>query len=84
MGILAGLLSILPGVIDGAERIFGAKKGPEKESAVMAMVEPALKVPEIVANKDLYDEAELAEGIRLLIRGFVKVKNATGGYQRSA
>ena len=83
MNFLAGILNVLPGVIDGVERIFGSKRGPEKESAVLAMVAPALKVPELVANKDLYDEVQLAEGFRLIIRGFVLVKNATGAFQRS-
>ena len=79
--VLTGIFNVLPLAVSIAETIAkllkpGQKTGAEKLAAVKQVVLQALTASEVLAGKDIVDQAELDKGITEITNGSVRVLNA--------
>jgi hypothetical protein len=74
---LLKVVSVIPTLIEGAEKLFGAKSGNDKKNFVLTVVGLALNITEAVSNRDIVDEKKFSEGLNETIDGIVKMLNAS-------
>ena len=79
--VLTGIFNVLPLAVSIAETIAkllkpGQKTGAEKLAAVKQVVLQALTASEVLAGKEIVDQALLDQGITEITNGTVKVLNA--------
>ena len=70
-------ISILPGLIQGIEALYGAKTGEQKKSAALEVVTSAIHVTDAIANKTILNADGFAAGLGLVIDGVVACLNAS-------
>lgn len=73
----ADILTLVPMLIAAIEKLMPGKgRGAEKENAVIALIEAAIKISERVSGVDLVDNKEAMQGIKHMIRGAVQFYNS--------
>ena len=70
-------LAFVPAVVNGIEKLFSTRSGPEKKDAAMSFVQAALSSAEAVASRQILDEAKFKNGLGLVIDGTVACLNAS-------
>lgn len=75
MKVLVRALSLIPGLVHGAEK--GAGSGAEKKAAVLEMVRVAIDVTDAVTGKKLADADGFATGLGMVVDGVVECLKAS-------
>ncbi len=70
-------LAFVPAVVNGVEKLFSTRAGPEKRDAAMSFVQAALSSAEAVASRQIVDEVKFKNGLGLVIDGTVACLNAS-------
>ena len=70
-------LAFVPVIVNGIEKVFGDRRGPDKRDAAMSFVQAALASAEAVASRQILDEAQFKNGLGLVIDGTVACLNAS-------
>jgi hypothetical protein len=74
--ILSGI-SLVPGVVQSVEGLFGAKSGDQKKQAAIAAVGSAINLTDAVSSKQVLDPTQFESGLGKVIDGVVACLNAT-------
>ncbi len=80
MNVLANLLqglTFVPGIVELAEEIFGAKNGATKRAAALSFVNSAVCATDQVAGKTIVDPNKFQDGLGKVIDGVVTCLNAS-------
>jgi len=70
-------ITLLPGIIQSVEGLFGAKTGNQKKSAVLAIVQEALNVTDAVEGKQIVDAESFTAAMGQIVDGVVACLNAS-------
>ncbi len=70
-------ISLLPGVIQGTESLFGEKTGPQKKAAAVEIVGAAINLADAVTMKHIADSDKFTAGLSMIIDGVVDCLNAS-------
>ena len=70
-------LAFLPGVIHGAEAMFGPGSGEQKRKAAVEIVGAAINITDAVSNKHIADADRFTAGLSAIIDGVVECLNAS-------
>jgi hypothetical protein len=70
-------ITLIPTVVQGTERLFGAKNGEQKKKAAVEIVGAAIKITDAVADKHIADADRFSEGLSTVIDGVVMCLNAS-------
>ena len=80
MNILAKLLqglTFVPGIVQSAEEVFGAKTGATKKAAALTFVNSAVSATDSLAGKTIVDPNKFQDGLGKVIDGVVACLNAS-------
>src|ERR1700757_896965 len=69
-------ITLIPGVVQGTEALFGAKTGEQKKKAAVEIVGAAINVADAVTMKHIADADKFSEGSSTLIDGGVMCPHA--------
>jgi hypothetical protein len=75
--ILLRGITLVPGVIQGVESLFGSKTGAQKKDAVLSIVSSSLNLVDAVSSKKIADSASFTAGLGQVIDGVVACLNAS-------
>ena len=70
-------ISLLPGVIQGMESLFGERSGPQKKAAAVEIVGAAINIADAVTMKQIADADKFTAGLSTIIDGVVDCLNAS-------
>jgi hypothetical protein len=70
-------IALVPGVVQGAEALFGARTGEQKKAAAVEIVGAAVNVAEAVTLQHIVDEDKFTEGLGTVIDGIVACMNSS-------
>jgi hypothetical protein len=70
-------ISLLPGVLQGTEALFGVKTGAQKKAAALEIVGSAINIADAVTMKHIADSDKFTEGLGAIIDGVVTCLNAS-------
>jgi hypothetical protein len=80
MNILSLILSgitLVPGVIQSVESLFGAKSGDQKKQAALSAIGGAINLADAVAAKQVIDAEKFQGGLSKVIDGVVDCLNSS-------
>jgi hypothetical protein len=70
-------LTLLPGLIQGVEALYGAQTGEQKREAAIAMVGASINVADAVACKTIVDAGKFTSALGVIVDGVVACLNAS-------
>ena len=70
-------IALVPGVVQGAESLFGEKTGEQKKKAAVEIVGAAINIADAVTMKHIADADQFSAGLSTLIDGVVMCFNAS-------
>jgi hypothetical protein len=70
-------ITLIPGVVQGTETLFGSKNGDQKKKAAVEIVGAAINITDAVTNKHIVDVDRFSEGLSTVIDGVVMCLNAS-------
>ncbi len=70
-------MTLLPGVIQGTEALFGKENGEQKKKAALEIVGAAINVTDAVTNRHIADSDQFTAGLSAIIDGVVMCLNAS-------
>jgi hypothetical protein len=70
-------ITLIPGVVQGTEGLFGAKSGEQKKKAAVEIVGAAINIADAVTEKHIADANKFTEGLSMVIDGVVACLNAS-------
>ncbi len=76
-------ITLIPGVVQGTEGLFGAKNGEQKKKAAVEIVGAAINIADAVTEKHIADADKFSEGLSTVIDGVVMCLNASLWANRS-
>ncbi len=76
-------ITLIPGVVEGTEAMFGAKSGEQKKKAAVEIVGAAIKITDAVTEKHIADADKFSAGLSTVIDGVVMCLNASLWANRS-
>jgi hypothetical protein len=76
-------ITLIPGVVQGTEGLFGAKSGEQKKKAAVEIVGAAINIADAVTEKHIADADKFSEGLSMVIDGVVICLNASVWAKRS-
>lgn len=82
MKLLKGL-AYIPSIIMGIENVFGSGEGKTKFQKVTELSDLVIGKVEAIAEQDIIDEKEFAEGQRMVNDGVVKMLNASVWHKKN-
>jgi hypothetical protein len=71
------VVTMVPGVIQGTEVLFGKETGAQKKAAAMEIVGAAINIADAVTTKQIADSDKFTEGLSAIIDGVVTCLNAS-------
>lgn len=75
--ILLRGITLVPGVIQGVESLFGSKTGAQKRDAALSIVGSTINLADAVSKKTIADAASFTAGLGQIIDGVVACLNAS-------
>lgn len=78
VGGVGALIPILVAIVE--KLIPGKGRGEEKFAAVQAIAKLLIQLSEMITGKDIFDDAQAAEGIDNLINGAVQFYNSVNAW----
>ena len=75
--ILLRGITLVPGVIQGVESLFGSKTGAQKREAALSIVGSSINLADAVSSKKIADSASFTTGLGQIIDGVVACLNAS-------
>ncbi len=76
-------VTLIPGVVQGTEGLFGTKSGEQKKKAAVEIVGAAINIADAVTEKHIADANKFSEGLSMVIDGVVACLNASVWANRS-
>jgi hypothetical protein len=70
-------ITLIPGVVQGTEALFGSKSGEQKKKAAVEIVGAAINIADAVTEKHIADANKFTEGLSMVIDGVVACLNAS-------
>jgi predicted phage tail protein len=70
-------ISLLPGLVQSVEALYGAKSGIQKKDAALAIVDSSINVADAVSSKQIADSAKFTAGLGMIVDGVVECLNAS-------
>jgi hypothetical protein len=70
-------ITLLPGVIQGTEALFGKENGEQKKKAALEIVGAAINITDAVTMKHIADSEGFTAGLGSIIDGVVACLNAS-------
>jgi hypothetical protein len=70
-------VALVPGVVQGAESLFGVKTGEQKKKAAVEIVGAAINIADAVTMRHIADADKFSAGLGTLIDGVVMCFNAS-------
>ena len=70
-------MTLLPGVIQGTEALFGKENGEQKKKAALEIVGAAINITDAVTNRHIADSDQFTAGLSAIIDGVVTCLNAS-------
>jgi hypothetical protein len=70
-------ITLLPGVIQGTEALFGKENGEQKKKAALEIVGAAINITDAVTSKQIADSDRFTAGLGSIIDGVVMCLNAS-------
>jgi hypothetical protein len=77
MRLLLRSISLLPGVVQGMESLFGERSGVQKKAAAVEIVGAAINLADAVTMKQIADPDKFTAGLSMIIDGVVDCLNAS-------
>jgi hypothetical protein len=74
--ILSGV-SLVPGVVQSVEGLFGSKSGADKKQAAITAVGSAINLTDAVSSKQVVNADQFQSGLGQVIDGIVACLNAS-------
>lgn len=75
--ILLRGITLVPGVIQGVESLFGSKSGAQKRDAALSIVGSTINLADAVSQKKIADATSFTAGLGQIIDGVVACLNAS-------
>ncbi len=75
--ILLRGITLVPGVIQGVESLFGSKTGAQKRDAALSIVGSTINLADAVSQKNIADGPSFTAGLGQIIDGIVACLNAS-------
>jgi hypothetical protein len=75
--ILLRGITLVPGVIQGVESLFGSKSGAQKRDAALSIVGSSINLADAVTSKKVADANGFTAGLGQIIDGVVACLNAS-------
>lgn len=82
IGVILRVVGVLPGVIVGAEHLFGAGKGSDKKNMVLQFISTLLGATATVAPNTGIDFNKVNDATSKIIDGMVDLFNLTGVFAK--
>jgi hypothetical protein len=70
-------ISLLPGVVQSVEALFGTKSGVQKKEAALHIVTTAINITDALEKKTIIDAPGFSSGLSSVIDGVVACLNAS-------
>ena len=70
-------ITLLPGVIQGTEGLFGAQTGEQKKAAALEIVGAAIHIADAVSTRQIADAEKFTAGLSEIVDGVVACLNAS-------
>ncbi len=70
-------ITLLPGVIQGTEALFGAKSGEQKKQAALEIVGAAINITDAATSRQIADSGRFTAGLGAIVDGVVTCLNAS-------
>jgi hypothetical protein len=70
-------MTLLPGVIQGTEALFGSESGEQKKKAALEIVGAAINITDAVTSRQIADSDRFTAGLGAIIDGVVTCLNAS-------
>jgi hypothetical protein len=70
-------IALVPSLVQGIESLYGAKTGPQKKDAALAIVASSLNMADAVSSKQIADAPKFTAGLNLIVDGVVQCLNAS-------
>lgn len=70
-------ITLLPGIIQGTEALFGKGSGEQKKNAALEVVGAAINITDAVTKKDIANADRFTAGLSTIIDGVVTCLNAS-------
>lgn len=70
-------ISLLPGVVQSVEALFGTKSGAQKKEAALHIVTTAINIADALEKKTIVDAPGFSSGLSAIIDGVVACLNAS-------
>jgi hypothetical protein len=70
-------ITLLPGVIQGTEGLFGAKTGEQKKAAALEIVGAAINIADAVSTQQIANADGFTAGLSQIVDGVVACLNAS-------
>jgi hypothetical protein len=77
MKLFLRCITLVPGVIQGVESLYGEKTGEQKKAAAVEIVGGAINLANAVTMKHIADSGKFTGGLSLVIDGVVDCMNAS-------
>lgn len=74
--LLSGIM-LVPGVIQGVEKLSTSQTGAQKKDAALSIVGSAINLADAVSNKQIADAGLFQGGLDKVVDGFVDCLNAS-------
>jgi hypothetical protein len=71
------VVTMVPGVIQGTEVLFGKETGEQKNAAAVEIVGAAINIADAVTKKDIANSDKFTEGLSSIIDGVVTCLSAS-------
>jgi hypothetical protein len=71
------VVTMVPGVIQGTEVLFGKEAGAQKKAAAVEVVGAAINIADAVSKKQIANAGKFTEGLSSIIDGVVTCLNAS-------
>ncbi|HEX4154366.1 MAG TPA: hypothetical protein VHY48_02015 [Acidobacteriaceae bacterium] len=70
-------ISLLPGVVQSVEALFGTKSGAQKKEAALHLVSATINITDALEKKTIIDAPSFSSGLGTIIDGVVACLNAS-------
>lgn len=70
-------ISLLPGLVQSVEALYGAKSGMQKKDAAIAMVSSSINMADAVSTRQIADAEKFTGGLNMVVDGVVQCLNAS-------
>jgi predicted phage tail protein len=70
-------VSLLPGLVQSVEALYGAKSGAQKKDAAIAIVGSSINMADAVSAKQIADAPRFTAGLGMIVDGVVECLNAS-------